>query len=439
MPNLKDRLDRGDLVASEYRCGLPSQTTVVVGGLLYGEMLAGNQYYDKTAGRVVDTMGFEDADQVDEYLGRNGTGLLSGGGKAFVAPLQGGAEGKDSYFALSDIAAVKEADGGRGVALQTGRELAELSLELALHPLAAVRSGARFVAGMAGELRHRKKTGHSLSTMVMDSAKKSLISDGAAYKMAREIRNGTPSLYVDFPHFDGYSHTWGPGEKAFHSLKAVDRNLDVLLDAVEESDRPYNVVLVSDHGQVYSHSFAELYGTSLEGLAGRLAPGSDVLSLDFGSGAHLYLKDQPGQLGRSALPPGLVRGLVEHEGIAFVLTREGNATFIEGSRGSVKVTAEGTEVTGDNPLAPFGNDVELLARQMHGMASHPQAGDLIVMGDFHDNGMIDFSTRGFGGLHGGIGGGQDRPFLLFSPGAGLDPSTVEDAADLHHQLANLLP
>jgi hypothetical protein len=130
-------------------------------------------------------------------------------------------------------------------------------------------------------------------------------------------------------------------------------------------------------------------------------------------------------------------GLKNQPGIAFTVTRQEGTTLIESRDGSVSVSDDGTEIEGKDPLADFEKDTELTARQIHDMMFRDGAGDILVFGELHQDGLVNFSTH-HKGLHGGIGLEQTRPFVAWSDGLHLDPGKTEDAADLHTQFQAFL-
>jgi hypothetical protein len=130
--------------------------------------------------------------------------------------------------------------------------------------------------------------------------------------------------------------------------------------------------------------------------------------------------------------PALVRGLAEHPGIGFVAGL--------GAAGPVVVGAEGRHVLstgsveGLDPLLPFGShapEMLLAATRM------PQAPDLYV------NSTLDPGTLEVGafeplvGSHGGLGGWQDRGFVL-TPSALSPGSPVVGGEQLHLHLVGIL-
>lgn len=478
MPNLERRIDSGRLIEGPWHSGLPSQTVVVQGGLLYGSRaLPANQWYDKSQGKIVDCVSLDDADGVDAELSRTGKPIVAGG-TSYLTPMSGGSE--NPRFNISEMAERKAEGGTKRILRELAGDTWALSKSLFRHPIATAQTAAHFVQRAYRETQLRKEEGMPFSSArekalkpIEIGFKEAFLPDATVADMGRAIENGAPVLYVDLPNFDEMSHTYGP-RVAMEALPTVDRNLGTLFNALDRSDRTYNVVLVSDHGQVGSAHFHELYGQSLQDLALSLLPPAAanpvtttgarkphaverwlphgdpcaqaefgrVLSLDFGSGAHVYLTEESGALQKSDLSaryPALVPGLVAHPGVAFVVTRDGEATEIQGKQGRLRIDADGKEtVTGTNPLAPFGPAPQTPA-ELHAMAHRDHTGDVIVFGEQVGDKLVDFSLRDFRGLHGGIGGYQDEPFIAYSPGMPLNPSTYAHAADLHADLYPLRP
>lgn len=435
MPNLKDRIDSGTLHLDHYRCGLPSQTTVSIAGMLYGEMLPGNQWYDKSRQTVVDTFNLSDAHEVAEELAEKNEGLAKDGGSVYLSPLDGEAHPKDSLFVFSDLGEVQKTQGRWGMIKNGLSEFGVLAGQLALHPVRAVQSAMHFASEICHDLKNKSATGRSLKTMVQDAFKETILPDAAALRIAHQVKKGeTPFIFVDLASFDAKSHPYGPGPEAFSTLPSIDKNLDTILDAVESATHPYDVAILADHGSARGYHFHELYGETLQELATRLSGREDLLSLDFGSGAHLYLKSKPGQLSHEAVPPELLNGLQAHPGVAFTVTRAGQSTVVQSAKGQITISDRDMTVKGEDPLAPFEDDTHQTALEIHNLAHRQHSGDLMLFGSLHRDGLIDFSTSRFKGLHGGIGLQQTEPFVAWSQGLGLKPAEARSAAELHQQL-----
>ena len=132
--------------------------------------------------------------------------------------------------------------------------------------------------------------------------------------------------------------------------------------------------------------------------------------------------------------PQLVSGLVDHEGIGFILVHSEQ-------RGPMAIGAGGTiyldsgELEGEDPLALFGTNA---ARHLKRLDSFPHVADIMV------NSFYDPETREVAafeelvGSHGGLGGDQMTPFVMFPAEWELVSSEIVGAYELHAQLRSWL-
>jgi hypothetical protein len=129
-----------------------------------------------------------------------------------------------------------------------------------------------------------------------------------------------------------------------------------------------------------------------------------------------------------AAHPRLIAGLVEHPGIHFLIVKSAvYGTMVIGKRGVNFVDAG--RVEGDDPLAPFGPRA---AQHVRKESSYQNAPDLLV------NTTYDPVTQELAGFenqashHGGLGGPQNRPFLIFPKVLGYDGAPIVGAPAVHH-------
>ena len=127
------------------------------------------------------------------------------------------------------------------------------------------------------------------------------------------------------------------------------------------------------------------------------------------------------------LYPRLIPGLVEHPGIAFVMVcSDAHGPMVVGHEG-LHVFRTGT-IEGRDPLAPYG---PYAARHLRRTAGFANAPDVIVMSALDPvTGEVP-AFEELVGNHGGLGGPQREPFLLFPAqfDAGADP--IVGAGHLH--------
>ncbi|PJN37939.1 hypothetical protein CG747_25975 [Streptomyces sp. CB02959] len=275
---------------------------------------------------------------------------------------------------------------------------------------------------------------------------------------------GRMAVYADLVAYDEVAHHSGPTHRDTHQvLRRLDRCIALIAEAARYAPRPYRIVLLSDHGQSPGATFRDRYGLSLGDLvragcglpvrrrAGRTPSGAEAREAaraalgrpegaadGDGRGAHpvvlasgnlglVSFPDVPGRITREELDrrhPALLGTLAGHPGVGFVLVRSA-------VHGAVALGPDGGEhhldtgrVVGADPMAPFGPGAVDAVRRTD---RFPHVADLMV------NSACDPATGAVHafeeqiGSHGGLGGPQSRPFLLW-PAELTEP--VPDGAPL---------
>ena len=106
--------------------------------------------------------------------------------------------------------------------------------------------------------------------------------------------------------------------------------------------------------------------------------------------------------------PGLVPGLCAHEGIGFVAGLDSaGVPWVLGEKGTVRLDTG--QVTGQDPLEPYGNHA---ARMLRRAVMMPEAPDLYINSRVSDITLDIAAFEPLVGAHGGLGGWQDRALLL---------------------------
>jgi len=317
------------------------------------------------------------------------------------------------------------------------------------------------------------------------------------YALIADIYAGRPIAYTTFLGYDEVAHHSGiERPETLEVLRDVDRHIDRLIRAAEHAPRPYQFVVLSDHGQSQGATFRERYGKTLEELVRELVSGTvaaeegdpsealeyiaatlsevaagdsagatvvrratrgrssdgevhlgstvpqsgeelpDVVVLASGCLGSVSFPRQPGRLTLERieeLHPGLVVKLVEHPGIGFVLVRSQ-------TRGALAIGADGVHeldtgtVEGLDPLLPFG---ERAAEHVARTDSFPHCPDLVINSTYWGQADEVAAFEELCGSHGGMGGTQSFPFVLHPKDLAL-PDDVVGAEALHDQLRGWL-
>jgi hypothetical protein len=181
-----------------------------------------------------------------------------------------------------------------------------------------------------------------------------------------------------------------------------------------------------------------------EDTAWDLSKRGDIVVRNSGSLSHIYFNITPRPMNLSEIAllyPHLLNRLVEHEGIGLVVGREEGEAVIVGKDGTLVLPLHphqrgGEEVRGRNPLRSL-PEPELAAGQLRQLASFPHSGDIIIFGAWRKDGeVICFEDQV--ASHGGLGGPQDYPFIMYPSELNLDLEEVTNAKDLYPHFAAYL-
>ncbi|UCG24513.1 MAG: phage holin family protein [Chloroflexota bacterium] len=159
---------------------------------------------------------------------------------------------------------------------------------------------------------------------------------------------------------------------------------------------------------------------------------ADVVVLASGNLGLVYFTDWPERMTLeqiNAAFPGLIQGMVEHEGVGFVLVRSE-------AKGPLAIGATGThhlangQIEGDDPLTLFGPNA---AAHLCRTDSFPHVADIMVNSLYDPESREVAAFEELVGSHGGLGGDQNQPFVLFPAEWQLDNEEIVGAAELHTQ------
>jgi len=165
---------------------------------------------------------------------------------------------------------------------------------------------------------------------------------------------------------------------------------------------------------------------------------SDIVVRNSGPAAHVYFNVAPRKLrlGEIALLyPDLLSALLEHPGIGIILASEADCAVALGKRGQALLTPRGAEAEGENPLT-LADEPDIAAEQLRELASFPHSGDLILYGGWHRPGVL-VSFEDQVSTHGGVGGPQDYPFILYPAQYRIPTETITNARQLYPFFADL--
>lgn len=130
-----------------------------------------------------------------------------------------------------------------------------------------------------------------------------------------------------------------------------------------------------------------------------------------------------------SLFPNLIPGLVKHPGIGFILVDSfTNGAMVIGSEGIYYLNTD--KVVGKNPLKNFGKNAAMHLKRHNEFKHMP---DILVNSFYNPETEEICAFEELIGSHGGLGGSQTRPFILY-PSQWRDPGELIGAKSIYNFL-----
>ena len=447
---------------AEWETDLSSQTGASQAGILLGsnEDISAFRWVEKETATLMTCSAPPDCAEIERRHG-TGIGLLTDGGASRGNLLSGEAE--DVILTVSRMEEEKKSNPGYRAFLSNGdnvtRTLVLFGWEVVLEWTAALRAIRRDVRprGHRGGIYPLMRA--ALCVFVRD-----LIVSGVLTDMMR----GRPAVYATFSSYDEVAHHSGL-ERAdtLEALRKLDDHFAQIERACRYAPRPYEIVVLSDHGQTQGATFKQRNGYGLDELVERSLAGGDVSGIAggdeqssmvglavgeatgkkakrpkndvsdrdvvvLGSGnlGLIYLMEEQRRLTLEEIDerhPELLPALRAHPHVGWLLVRSSEHGAVALGADGVNYLAEG-RVEGEDPLAPFSLNAP---RHLLRTDSFQHVADIMV-GSFYDPELEEgCAFEELISFHGGIGGLQTRPFILHPAHLELPPGPILGAASVH--------
>jgi uncharacterized membrane protein YvlD (DUF360 family) len=463
-PELSSWLERGTHHLVEWETDLSSQTGASQAGILLGsnEDIPAFRWVEKETGRLMTCSAPGDCAEIERRRA-NGHGLLVGGGASRGNLLSGEAE--EVILTVSRMEAEKHANPGYRPFLANGfnvtRALVLFGSEVILEWLSASRQIRR-------DVRPRGRRGGRYP--FLRAALCVVVRDLIVFGVLTDMMRGRPAVYATFSSYDEVAHHSGlERSDTLEALFKLDQHFGRIARACRYAPRPYKLVVLSDHGQTQGATFKQRNGYGLDELversisSGSVARSDDgdenqsavghalneatgrgpslerpkdgvgkdkVVVLGSGNLGLIYLMEENRRLTLEEIEqrhPRLVPALRGHPHIGFVLMHSAE-------HGPVVVGPHGTRhllsgrVDGEDPLAPFsGNAAAHLVRT----DAFEHVADIMV-NSFYDPDLDQgCAFEELISFHGGMGGPQTRPFLLYPSELPAPQEPIVGAASVH--------
>jgi len=449
-------------VLSEWETDLSSQTGASQAGILLGsnEDIPAFRWVEKETATLMTCSAPQDCAEIERRRS-SGIGLLVDGGASRGNLLSGDAE--DVILTVSRMEAEKKSNPGYRAFLANAdnatRTFVLFLWEVILEWTAAARAIRRDVRprGHRGGIYPLMRG--ALCVFVRD-----MITSGVLTDMMR----GRPAVYATFSSYDEVAHHSGL-ERAdtLEALRKLDGQFAQIERARRYASRPYEIVVLSDHGQTQGATFKQRNGYGLDELVERSLTGGDVAGIAggdeqnsmvglavgeatgkqakrpkndvsdrdvvvLGSGnlGLIYLMEERRRLTLEEIEarhPQLLSALRSHPHVGWLLVRSSeHGPVVLGARGMHHL-ADG-RVDGDDPLAAFSPNAPQHLLRTDGF---DHVADIMV-GSFYDADLDEgCAFEELICFHGGIGGLQTRPFILHPTQLGVPAGPILGAATVH--------
>jgi uncharacterized membrane protein YvlD (DUF360 family) len=451
----------------EWEPDLSSQTGASQAGILLGsnEDISAFRWVEKETGLLMTCSAPPDCAEIERRRG-TGVGLLRNGGASRGNLLSG--EADHVILTVSKLEAEKKANPGYRAFLANGfnvtRALVLFVWEVILEISASARQRRR-------DVRPRGHRGGAYP--FMRAAMCVVVRDLIVYGVLTDMMKGRPAMYATFSSYDEVAHHSGL-ERAdtLEALRKLDDQFGRIDRARRYAPRPYEIVVLSDHGQTQGATFKQRNGYGLDDLVERSlssgdvtevaggdeqdsmvghalgeatgrtqskkrpkndVSGENVVVLGSGNLGLVYLMEERRRLTLEELNerhPELIPALRSHPHVGWILVRSAE-------HGAVALGANGTHyladgrIEGDDPLAHFSPNAPRHLLRTDGFA---HVADIMV-GSFYDPELDEgCAFEELISFHGGIGGLQTRPFILHPTGLGVPDDELVGAAAVHELL-----
>ena len=469
MPTMKEMIESNDYNLRMWETDLSSQTGASQAGILHGnnEGIVAFRWIEKSNGnQMMQCSGITKVPELEKRIS-NGDGLLVDNGASRSNLFSGDTD--NVIFTFSKI-------------MDFGKLYNKAWYSVFSNPSNFARIIALFLADIVREIW--SQITHSVKNV------RPRINRGIMYIPTRAATNvfmreiNTSTLIGDMMVGDvdvAYSTYLGYDEIAHHSgvrdsdawiaLRQMDKQIKHLVDANKYCPRNYQFVIQSDHGQTNGATFTQRYGQTFEDFVKSLLPedmtmfakmtsnddhfvgdytpfarkdkkiekekkeakelsDSEVIVLASGNLAMIYLTQWSKRLTYEELNsyfPELIPGLINNEYVGFILVRsQEHGDLAIGKNGTYYLDSD--KIEGENPLKGFGDNI---VRHLKRTSSFEHTPDILVNSFYDEEADEVCAFEELVGSHGGAGGDQSKPFILYPSSWNVSDDDIIGAENIY--------
>ena len=295
-----------------------------------------------------------------------------------------------------------------------------------------------------------------------------IVRDLIVFGVLTDLMKGRPAIYATFSSYDEVAHHSGL-ERAdtLEALRKLDQQFGRIDRARRYAPRPYEIVVLSDHGQTQGATFKQRNGYGLDELVERSVATSDVagvaggdeqsgmvghalaeatgkppkrpkndvsdrdvIVLGSGNLGLIYLMEERRRLTLEEIEerhPRLLPALREHPHVGWLLVRSAEHGAVVLGGNGIRYLSD-NRVEGEDPLASFSPTAHQHLRRTDGFE---YVADIMV-GSFYDAELDEgCAFEELISFHGGLGGLQTRPFILYPANLPVPDEPIIGAAAVH--------
>ncbi len=466
-PEMARWLQEGTHRLAEWETDFSSQTGASQAGILLGsnDDIPAFRWVEKETATMMTCSAPPDCEEI-ERRHATGIGLLIDGGASRGNLLSG--EADEVILTVSKMQAEKAANAGYRAFFANGfnvtRVLVLYFWEVFLEVSASSRAARRDVHPRG----HRGGIYPFLRAAMCVAVR-----DVIVYGVLTDMMAGRPAVYATFSSYDEVAHHSGL-ERAdtLEALRKLDQQFGRIDRARRYAPRPYELVVLSDHGQTQGATFKQRNGYGLDELvrrsveSGTVAPmrggdendtmaqkavgeatgtkgkkkpkndvsDQDVIVLGSGNLGLIYLMEERRRLTLEELNerhPRLLPELRAHPHVGFLLVRSSEHGPVALGANGAHYLADG-RIEGEDPLARFSPNAPHHLRRTDGFA---HVADIMV-NSFYDAELEEgCAFEELISFHGGMGGTQTRAFILHPAALALPEEPIVGAAGVHAVLS----
>jgi Type I phosphodiesterase / nucleotide pyrophosphatase len=296
-----------------------------------------------------------------------------------------------------------------------------------------------------------------------------IVRDLIVFGVLTDMMRGRPAVYATFSSYDEVAHHSGlERTDTLEALRKLDEQFGRIERARRYAPRPYEIVVLSDHGQTQGATFKQRNGYGLDELVERSLTNGDVADFLGGDEQHamvghavteatgrqksklpkndvsnraavvlgsgnlglIYLMEEKRRLTLEEIDeyhPKLVSALRGHPHVGWLLVRSSeHGPLVLGANG-MRYLLSG-RVDGEDPLANFSPTA---AGHLLRTDGFEHVADIMV-GSFYDPELeTGCAFEELISFHGGLGGPQTRPFIFRPPSLAAPTEAIIGAAAVH--------